>query len=74
MVAAVYTLPVDRVCESLEELDRIVKRVDAMSSPVRIAVPSVVESILEDLDLTGEERAHLAALLAQHKPRRLRAA
>jgi hypothetical protein len=74
MGAAAYTLPVDREGDWLEELDRILKRIDATSRPVRIAVPSVVESILADLDITDVERAHLSVLLSQHRPLRLRAA
>jgi hypothetical protein len=74
MGAAAYTLPVDREGDWLEELDRILKRIDATSRPVRIAVPSVVESILADLDITDVERAHLSVLLSQNRPLRLRAA
>ena len=56
MVAAAYTLPAGREGDWLEELDRVVKRVDAMSSPVRIAVPSVLEQLLDDLDITDVKK------------------
>jgi hypothetical protein len=72
MIAAAYTLPVDRACGWLEELDRIVKRVDGMSSTVGIAFPSVVEATLHDLEITEREKAHLTLLLSQRKPRRRR--
>jgi hypothetical protein len=73
MVAAAYTLPVDRQRDWLEELERIVKRFDAMSSAVQVAVLSACESVLDDLDITEAERTHLIALLARRKPRRFRA-
>jgi hypothetical protein len=73
MVAAVYTLHADRQRDWLEELERIVRRFDAMSSAVQIAVLSACESVLDDLDITEVEKAHLVALLARRKPRRFRA-
>ena len=73
MVAAAYTFPVYWQRDWLEELERIVKRFDAMSSAVQIAVLSACASVLDDLDITEAEKAHLVTLLARRKPRRLRA-
>jgi hypothetical protein len=53
-------------------MERTVKRYDTTSSTVQGAGLSVSESILDDLDITDAERAHLIALLARRKPRRLR--
>ncbi len=71
MGVAVYTLPVDRPCDWLEELERILKRFDAMSSVAQDAVGSVVESLLHDPATSDAEIAHANALLAGHKPRSL---
>jgi hypothetical protein len=74
MGLAVYTLPVDRQCDWLDELERILKRFDAMSNAAQDAVSSVVESFLHDPDTTDAEIAHVNALRARHKPRWLRPA
>jgi hypothetical protein len=74
MGVAAYTLLVDRQCDWLEELERILERFDAMSSIAQDAVGSVVESFLHDPDTTAAEIAHVNALLARHhKPRWLSA-
>jgi len=52
IVAAAYTLAVDRQGDWLEELERTVKRYDTTSSTVQGAVLSVCESVLDDLDIT----------------------
>lgn len=74
MSAAAYTLPVDRPRDWLEELERILKRADAMSSVAQNAVSSVVESFLHDPDTTDTEIASVNALLARHGSRWLRPA
>jgi hypothetical protein len=74
MGTAAYTLPVDRPRDWLEELERILKRADAMSSVAQDAVSSVVESFLHDPDTTETEIASVNALLAHHTSRWLRPA
>ena len=69
MGTAAYTLPSDRPSDWLEELERILKRADAMSSVALNAVSSVVESFLHDPDTADTEIARMNALLARHRSR-----
>jgi len=65
MSVAAYTLPADRPCDWLEELERILERFGAMSSGAQDAVRSVVESFLDDPQTSNAEIARMTALLAR---------
>ena len=74
MDVAAHTFLVDRQCDWLEELERILERFDTMSSAAQNALSSVIDSFLHDPDTTDVEIVHVDALLASRKPPSLRPA
>ena len=68
MSPAAHVVPVDRMSDWLEELERIMKAFDALPSAAQEAVNSVVESLALDPNTSDAEIAQLNALLALHKP------
>ena len=68
MSAAAHVVPVDRMSDWLEELERIMKAFDALPSAAQEAVNSVAESLALDPNTSDADIAQLSALLALHKP------
>ncbi len=67
MSAAAQAVPVDRISDWLEELERIMQAFDTLPSAAQDAVNSVIESLARDTNTSDAEIAHLNALLALHK-------
>jgi hypothetical protein len=69
MGAAAHPLLVDRICDWLEELERILHRFDEMSETAHAAIASVVQSILQETDITDAEAGYVSTLWARHSAR-----
>lgn len=67
MSAAAHVVPVDRMRDWLEELERIMKAFDALPSAAQEAVNSVVESLALDPNTSDAEIAQLNTILARYK-------
>ena len=68
MSAAAHVVPVDRMRDWLEELERILKAFDALPSAAQEAVNSVIESLALDPNTSDAEIAQLNTMLARYKP------
>jgi hypothetical protein len=66
MGAAAHPLPADRKGDWIEELERILSRFDELSESAKVALGSVVQSILRESDATDAEVGYVDALLARH--------
>jgi hypothetical protein len=70
MTAAAASSPSgNRTSDLLEELERILRQLDTLSSAAQKAVGSVVLALLEEPDLSAAEIAQLNALFVCLKPR-----
>ena len=69
MTAAASVLPVDRMSDWLQELERILKSFDALPSAAQDAINSVVESLVRDPNTSDAEISRLNALLTLDRTR-----